>query len=65
MMLAMDPFLPDDSKHEAIRELLPSLASGIRLDTTVAGPPRRTGRSGSGRSTSCGSDGAAWTAPTM
>ena len=45
MMLAMDPFLPDDSKLEAIRELLPSLASGIRLDTTVAGPfPAETDR---------------------
>jgi cysteine desulfurase/selenocysteine lyase len=38
MMRSMDPFLPDDAKLEAIRELLPSLGSGIRLDTTVAGP---------------------------
>ena len=37
-MRAMDPFLPDDSKLDAIRELLPSVASGIRLDITVAGP---------------------------
>ncbi len=45
MMRAMDPFLPDDTKLEAIRELLPSLASGIRLDTTVAGPfPAETDR---------------------
>lgn len=45
MMRAMDPFLPDDSKLEAIRELLPSLTSGIRLDTTVAGPfPAETDR---------------------
>lgn len=45
MMPAMDPFLPDDSKLDAIRELLPSLASGIRLDTTVAGPfPAETDR---------------------
>lgn len=45
MMRAMDPFLPDDTKLDAIRELLPSLASGIRLDTTVAGPfPAETDR---------------------
>lgn len=41
----MDPFLPDHSKLEAIRELLPSLASGIRLDVTMAGPfPAETDR---------------------
>jgi selenocysteine lyase/cysteine desulfurase len=41
----MDPFLPDEQKLEAIRELLPSLSSGIRLDTTAAGPfPAETGR---------------------
>lgn len=41
----MDPFLPDDRKLDAIRELLPSLGSGIRLDTTLAGPfPAETGR---------------------
>ena len=45
MMRAMDPFLPDDTKLDAIRELLPSLGSGIRLDTTVAGPfPAETDR---------------------
>ncbi len=41
----MDPFLPDHSKLQAIRELLPSLASGIRLDVTMAGPfPAETDR---------------------
>ncbi|MEZ4597852.1 MAG: aminotransferase class V-fold PLP-dependent enzyme [Chloroflexota bacterium] len=41
----MDPFLPDDAKLDAIRELLPSLASGMRLDVTVAGPfPAETDR---------------------
>ncbi|MFN8520235.1 MAG: aminotransferase class V-fold PLP-dependent enzyme [Chloroflexota bacterium] len=41
----MDPFLPDDAKLDAIRELLPSLASGIRLDVTAAGPfPAETDR---------------------
>lgn len=41
----MDPFLPDHSKLDAIRELLPSLASGIRLDVTMAGPfPAETDR---------------------
>lgn len=41
----MDPFLPDQRKLEAIRELLPSLASGIRLDVTMAGPfPAETDR---------------------
>ncbi len=45
MMRAMDPFLPDDSKLDAIRELLPSVGSGIRLDITVAGPfPAETDR---------------------
>jgi selenocysteine lyase/cysteine desulfurase len=45
MMRAMDPFLPDDTKLDAIRELLPSVASGIRLDITVAGPlPAETDR---------------------
>lgn len=45
MMPAMDPFLPDESKLDAIRELLPSLGSGIRLDVTRAGPfPAETGR---------------------
>jgi selenocysteine lyase/cysteine desulfurase len=45
MMRAMDPFLPDDSKLIAIREVLPSLASGIRLDVTAAGPfPAETDR---------------------
>lgn len=34
----MDPFLPDDEKVAAIREVLPAVASGIRLDVTVAGP---------------------------
>jgi selenocysteine lyase/cysteine desulfurase len=41
----MDPFLPDHSKLDALRELLPSLASGIRLDVTMAGPfPAETDR---------------------
>lgn len=41
----MDPFLPDDAKLAAIRELLPSVGSGIRLDVTVAGPiPAETHR---------------------
>ncbi|MET0773244.1 MAG: aminotransferase class V-fold PLP-dependent enzyme [Candidatus Limnocylindrales bacterium] len=41
----MDPFLPDDTKLDAIRDLLPSLGSGIRLDVTVAGPfPAETDR---------------------
>jgi selenocysteine lyase/cysteine desulfurase len=45
MMRAMDPFLPDETKLDAIRDLLPSLASGIRLDVTVAGPyPAETDR---------------------
>ncbi len=45
MMPAVDPFLPDDAKIAAIRELLPSTGSGIRLDTTVAGPfPSETAR---------------------
>jgi selenocysteine lyase/cysteine desulfurase len=45
MMRAMDPFLPDERKLDAIRDLLPSLASGIRLDVTVAGPfPAETDR---------------------
>lgn len=45
MIRAMDPFLPDDAKLDAIRELLPSLASGMRLDVTVAGPfPAETDR---------------------
>ncbi len=45
MMRAMDPFLPDDAKLDAIRELLPSLGSGIRLDVTTAGPyPAETDR---------------------
>lgn len=45
MMPGVDPFLPDDAKIAAIRELLPSTGSGIRLDTTVAGPfPTETDR---------------------
>lgn len=41
----MDPFLPDEHKLDAIRDMLPALASGIRLDTTVAGPfPAETDR---------------------
>lgn len=45
MMRAMDPFLPDDRKLDAIRELLPSLGSGLRLDITIAGPfPAETDR---------------------
>jgi selenocysteine lyase/cysteine desulfurase len=45
MMRAMDPFLPDDTKLAAIRELLPSTGSGIRLDVTLAGPfPAETDR---------------------
>lgn len=45
MMRVMDPFLPDDRKLDQIRELLPSLGSGTRLDTTVAGPlPAETDR---------------------
>ncbi len=44
-MRRVDPFLPDDAKLAAIRELLPSTGSGIRLDTTVAGPfPAETNR---------------------
>jgi selenocysteine lyase/cysteine desulfurase len=44
-MALVDPFLPDERKLDAIRDLLPSLASGIRLDTTVAGPfPAETDR---------------------
>ena len=47
-MAPVDPFLPDERKLEAIRDLLPSLASGIRLDTTVAvgSRPRPTTRCG-------------------
>ncbi len=45
MMRRVDPFLPDDDKLAAIRELLPSTSSGIRLDATVAGPfPLETDR---------------------
>ena len=45
MMRPVDPFLPDDAKIAAIRGLLPSTGSGIRLDTTVAGPfPSETAR---------------------
>ena len=45
MMPPVDPFLPDEAKIAAIRELLPSTGSGIRLDTTVAGPfPSETAR---------------------
>ena len=45
MMPRVDPFLPDDAKLAAIRELLPSTGSGIRLDATVAGPfPAETDR---------------------
>ena len=44
-MPSVDPFLPDDAKIAAIRELLPSTRSGIRLDATVAGPfPSETAR---------------------
>jgi selenocysteine lyase/cysteine desulfurase len=45
MMPLVDPFLPDDAKLAAVRELLPSTGSGIRLDATVAGPfPSETDR---------------------
>jgi selenocysteine lyase/cysteine desulfurase len=45
MMRPVDPFLPEDAKIAAIRELLPSTGSGIRLDMTVAGPfPSETAR---------------------
>ncbi len=65
MMPRVDPFLPDDVKLAAIREMLPSTGSGIRLDATVSGPfpsetdralqeaddwELRVGRSGSDRS---------------
>ncbi len=45
MMPGMDPFLPDDAKLAAIRALLPSTGSGIRLDASVSGPfPAETDR---------------------
>jgi selenocysteine lyase/cysteine desulfurase len=41
----VDPFLPDDQKVAAIRELLPATAAGIYLDTAAAGPfPAETDR---------------------
>ncbi len=45
MMPLVDPFLPDEAKLAAVRELLPSMGSGIRLDATVVGPfPSETDR---------------------
>jgi selenocysteine lyase/cysteine desulfurase len=41
----VDPFLPDDQKVAAIRELLPATGAGIYLDTATAGPfPAETDR---------------------
>jgi selenocysteine lyase/cysteine desulfurase len=41
----MDPFLPDDQKVAAIRELLPATGAGIFLDVLTAGPlPAETDR---------------------
>src|SRR5262245_45563991 len=44
-MRHVDPFLPDDRKVDAIRQLLPATNAGIYLDTATAGPfPAETDR---------------------